>query len=90
MYLTWKTDNTAEGIKEIVDDTYKGYEGQRRWHTKSWNSRRKIIQNIEVDMTVASLNELKKQCQTNILVLEAVSFAASKMLKEAGYTEQTN
>ena len=87
-----KLDNTAEGIKEIVDDTYKGYEGIKGVTQKVVIQDEKVIQNIEVDMTVASLDELKKAMPNEYSGIgNRVSFAASKkMLKEAGYTEQTN
>ena len=87
-----KLNNTAEGIKEIVDDTYKGYEGVKGVTQKVEIQDEKVIQNIEVDMTVASLDELKKAMPNEYSGIgNRVSFAASKkMLKEAGYTEQTN
>lgn len=87
-----KLNNTAEGIKEIVDDTYKGYEGIKGVTQKVEIQDEKVIQNIEVDMTVASLDELKKAMPNEYSGIgNRVSFAASKkMLKEAGYTEQTN
>ena len=87
-----KLNNTAEGIKEIVDDTYKGYEGVKGVTQKVEIQDEKVIQNIEVDMTVASLDELKKAMPNEYSGIGSrVSFAASKkMLKEAGYTEQTN
>ena len=87
-----KLNNTAEGIKEIVDDTYKGYEGVKGVTQKVEIQDGKVIQNIEVDMTVASLDELKKAMPNEYSGIgNRVSFAASKkMLKEAGYTEQTN
>ena len=87
-----KLNNTAEGIKEIVDDTYKGYEGIKGVTQKVVIQDEKVIQNIEVDMTVASLDELKKAMPNEYSGIgNRVSFAASKkMLKEAGYTEQTN
>lgn len=87
-----KLNNTAEGIKEIVDDTYKGYEGVKGVTQKVEIQDEKVIQNIEVDMTVASLDELKKAMPNEYSGIgNRVSFAASKkMLKDAGYTEQTN
>ena len=87
-----KLNNTAEGIKQIVDDTNKGYEGVKGVTQKVEIQDEKVIQNIEVDMTIASLDELKKAMPNEYSgVGNRVSFAASKkMLKEAGYTEQTN
>ena len=87
-----KLNNTAEGIKEIVDDTYKGYEGVKGVTQKVEIQDEKVIQNIEVDMSVASLDELKKAMPNEYYGIgNRVSFAASKKkLKEVGYTEQTN
>lgn len=87
-----KLDNTAEAIKEIVEDTYKGYEGVKGVTQKVEIQDEKVIQNIEVDMSVASLDELKKAMPNEYYGIgNRVSFAASKKkLKEAGYTEQTN
>lgn len=87
-----KLNNTAEGIKQIVDDTNKGYEGVKGVTQKVEIQDEKVIQNIEVDMSVASLDELKKAMPNEYYGIgNRVSFAASKKkLKEAGYTEQTN
>ena len=87
-----KLNNTAEGIKQIVDDTNKGYEGVKGVTQKVEIQDEKVIQNIEVDMSVASLDELKKAMPNEYSGIgNRVSFAASKKkLKEAGYIEQTN
>ena len=87
-----KLNNTAEGIKEIVDDTYKGYEGVKGVTQKVEIQDEKVIQNIEVDMTVASIDELRKALPEEYSgVGNYVSFTASKkMLKDLGYTEKTN
>ena len=87
-----KLNNTAEGIKQIVDDTNKGYEGVKGVTQKVEIQDEKVIQNIEVDMSVASLDELKKAMPNEYSGIGSrVSFLKTrKMLKEAGYTEQTN
>ena len=87
-----KLNNTAEGIKEIVDDTYKGYEGIKGVTQKVVIQDEKVIQNIEVDMTVVNLEEMKKAMPNEVSGSGSrVSFLKTrKMLKEAGYTEQTN
>jgi hypothetical protein len=87
-----KLDNTAEGIKEIVEDTYKGYEGVKGVTQKIEIKDEKVILSMEVDMTVATLADLKKAMPNEYYGIgNRVSFAASKKkLKEAGYTEQTN
>ena len=87
-----KLNNTAEGIKQIVDDTNKGYEGVKGVTQKVEIQDEKVIQNIEVDMSVASLDELKKAMPNEYYGIgNRVSFAASKkILEESGYTEKTN
>ena len=87
-----KLNNTAEGIKQIVDDTNKGYEGVKGVTQKVEIQDEKVIQNIEVDMSVASLDELKKAMPNEFSGFgNRISYAASKkMLEESGYTEQTN
>lgn len=87
-----KLNNTAEGIKEIVDDTYKGYEGVKGVTQKVEIQDEKVIQNIEVDMTVATLADLKKAMSNEFSDFgNRISYAASKkMLEESGYTEKTN
>jgi len=87
-----KLNNTAEGIKQIVDDTNKGYEGVKGVTQKVEIQDEKVIQNIEVDMSVASLDELKKAMPNEYSGIGSrVSFLKTrKMLKEAGYIEQTN
>lgn len=67
-----KLDNTAEAIKEIVEDTYKGYEGVKGVTQKVEIQDEKVILSMEVDMTVATLADQKKQCRTNFLALETV------------------
>ena len=67
-----KLDNTADAIKEIVEDTYKGYEGVKGVTQKVEIKDEKVILSMEVDMTVATLADLKKQCRTNFLALETV------------------
>ena len=87
-----KLDNTAEGIKEIVEDTYKGYEGVKGVTQKVEIKDEKVILSMEVDMTVATLADLKKAMPNEVSGSGSrVSFLKTrKMLKEAGYTEQTN
>ena len=87
-----KLDNTAEGIKEIVEDTYKGYEGVKGVTQKIEIKDEKVILSMEVDMTVVNLEEMKKAMPNEVSGSGSrVSFLKTrKMLKEAGYTEQTN
>ena len=87
-----KLDNTAEGIKEIVEDTYKGYEGVKGVTQKIEIKDEKVILSMEVDMTVATLADLKKAMPNEFSGFgNRISYAASKkMLEESGYTEKTN
>lgn len=87
-----KLDNTAEGIKEIVEDTYKGYEGVKGVTQKVEIKDEKVILSMEVDMTVATLADLKKAMPNEFSGFgNRISYAASKkMLEESGYTEKTN
>ena len=87
-----KLNNTAEGIKQIVDDTNKGYEGVKGVTQKVEIQDEKVIQNIEVDMSVVNLEEMKKAMPNEVSGSGSrVSFLKTrKMLKEAGYTEQIN
>ena len=87
-----KLNNTAEGIKEIVDDTYKGYERVKGVTQKVEIQDEKVIQNIEVDMTVASLDELRKALPEEYSGIgNRVSFSHSKKaLEKMGFTEKTN
>ena len=85
-------DKSAEEIKELIVKTYKKEEGLKGITQNIEFKDEKVIQNIEVDMSVASLDELKKAMPNEYYGIgNRVSFAASKKkLKEAGYTEQTN
>ena len=87
-----KLNNTAEGIKEIVDDTYKGYEGVKGVTQKVKIKDEKVILSMEVDMTVATLADLKKAMPNEFSGFgNRISYVASKkMLEESGYTEKTN
>ena len=87
-----KLNNTAEGIKEIVDDTYKGYEGVKGVTQNIEFKDGKVIHSMEVDMTVVNLEEMKKAMPNEVSGSGSrVNFLKTrKMLKEAGYIEQTN
>lgn len=87
-----KLNNTAEGIKQIVEDTYKGYEGVKGVTQKIEIKDEKVILSMEVDMTVATLADLKKAMPNEFSGFgNRISYAASKkMLEESGYTEKTN
>ena len=50
-----KLDNTAEAIKEIVEDTYKGYEGVKGVTQKVEIKDEKVILRMEVDMLLQLL-----------------------------------
>ena len=87
-----KLNNTAEGIKEIVDDTYKGYEGVKGVTQKVEIQDEKVVQDLEVDFSTASLDELRKALPEEYPGIgNRVSFSITKNgLETLGFTEKTN
>ena len=87
-----KLNNTAEGIKEIVDDTYKGYEGVKGVTQKVEIQDEKVVQDLEVDFSTASLDELRKALPEEYPGIgNRVSFSISKNgLETMGFTEKAN
>ena len=87
-----KLNNTAEGIKEIVDDTYKGYEGIKGVTQKVEIQDEKVVQDLEVDFSTASLDELRKALPEEYPGIgNRVSFSISKNgLETMGFTEKAN
>ena len=85
-------DTTAETLKAFVEKTYKGYEGLKGVTHSIEIKDGKVVQDAEVDFTVASLDELRKALPEEYSGIgNNVSFTASKkMLKDLGYTEKTN
>ena len=85
-------DTTAETLKVFVEKTYKGYQGLKGVTHSIKIKDGKVVQDAEVDFTVASIDELRKALPEEYSgVGNYVSFTASKkMLKDLGYTEKTN
>ena len=85
-------NNTAEDVKSIIEETYKGYKGIKGVTLSIEIKDGKVVQDLEVDFSVASLDELRKALPEEYSGIgNRVSFNASKkMLKEHGFTEKTN
>jgi len=85
-------DTTAETLKAFIEETYKGYQGLKGVTHSIEIKDGKVVQDAEVDFTVASLDELRKALPEEYSGIgNNVSFTASKkMLKDLGYTEKTN
>ena len=85
-------DKSAEEIKELIVKTYKKEEGLKGITQNIEFKDGKVIHSMEVDMTVVNLEEMKKAMPNEVSGSGSrVSFLKTrKMLKEAGYIEQTN
>ena len=92
MYLTLKNLIIPwEDRRKLLTILIKGYEGVKGY-TKVEIQDENVIQNIEGwTLTVASLDELKKTMPNRVFwYWKPLSLLPRKMLKEAGYTKQTN
>ena len=85
-------NNTADDLKNLIEETYKGYKGLKGVTLSVEIKDGKVVQELEIDLSVASLDELRKALPEEYSgVGKNVSFKASKkMLTEHGYKEQTN
>ena len=85
-------NSTPEAVKSYIEEKYKGYNGLKGVTLSVEIKDGKVVQDLEIDASVASLDELKKALpQEYSGVGKNVSFKASKkMLKDLGYTEKTN
>ena len=85
-------NNNADDLKNLIEETYKGYKGLKGVTLSVEIKDGKVVQDLEIDLSVASLDELRKALPEEYSgVGKNVSFKASKkMLTEHGYKEQTN
>lgn len=85
-------NNNADDLKNLIEETYKGYKGLKGVTLSVEIKDDKVVQDLEIDLSVASLDELRKALPEEYSgVGKNVSFKASKkMLTEHGYKEQTN
>ncbi|EFX37311.1 PF06998 family protein [Streptococcus infantis ATCC 700779] len=85
-------NNTADDLKNLIEETYKGYKGLKGVTLSVEIKDGKVVQDLEIDLSVASLDELREALPEEYSgVGKNVSFKASKkMLTEHGYKEQTN
>lgn len=85
-------NNTADDLKNVVEETYKGYKGLKGVTLSVEIKDGKVVQDLEIDLSVASLDELRKALPEEYSgVGKNVSFKASKkMLTDLGYKEKTN
>ena len=83
-------NNTADDLKNFVEETYKGYKGLKGVTLSVEIKDGKVVQDLEIDLSVASIDELRKALPEEYSgVGKNVSFKASKkMLTDLGYTEK--
>ena len=80
-------NNTADDLKNLVEETYKGYKGLKGVTLSVEIKDGKVVQDLEIDLSVASIDELRKALPEEYSgVGKNVSFKASKkMLTDLGY-----
>ena len=85
-------NNTADDLKNLVEETYKGYKGLKGVTLSVEIKDGKVVQDLEIDLSVASIDELRKALPEEYSgVGKNVSFKASKkMLTDLGYKDKTN
>ena len=85
-------NNTADAVKSVLEETYKGYKGLKGVTFSIEVKDGKVVQDLEIDLSVASIDELRKALPEEYSgVGKNVSFKASKkMLTDLGYKEKTN
>ena len=83
-------NNNADDLKNLIEETYKGYKGLKGVTLSVEIKDGKVVQDLEIDLSVASLDELREALPEEYSgVGKNVSFKASKkMLTDLGYTEK--
>ena len=83
-------NSTADAVKSVLEETYKGYKGLKGVTSSIEVKDGKVVQDLEIDLSVASIDELRKALPEEYSgVGKNVSFKASKkMLTDLGYTEK--
>ena len=83
---------TPEEVKSTLEDTYKGYYGLKGVKQTIEIKDGKVVQDLEVDFSVASISELRKALPEEFSGIgNRVSFSNSKKsLEKMGFTEKTN
>ena len=85
-------NNTADDLKNLIEETYKGYKGLKGVTLSVEIKDGKVVQDLEIDLSVASIDELRKARPEEYSGIgNHISLTASKkMLKDLGFTEKTN
>ena len=83
---------TPEEVKSTLEDTYKGYYGLKGVKQTIEIKDGKVVQDLEVDFSTASLDELRKALPEEYPGIgNRVSFSITKNgLETLGFTEKTN
>ena len=83
---------TPEEVKSTLEDTYKGYYGLKGVKQTIEIKDGKVVQDVEVDFSTASLDELRKALPEEYPGIgNRVSFSISKNgLETMGFTEKAN
>ena len=83
-------NNNADDLKNLVEETYKGYKELKGVTLSVEIKDGKVVQDLEIDLSVASIDELRKALPEEYSgVGKNLSFKASKkMLTDLGYTEK--
>ena len=85
-------NTTAESIKSVLEETYNGYNGLKGVKHTIEIKDGKVVQDLEVDFSLASLDELRKALPEEYSGIgNRVSFTNSKKaLEEMGFSEESN
>ena len=83
---------TPEDVKSFIEEKYKGYNGLKGVKQTIEIKDGKVVQDLEVDFSTASLDELRKALPEEYSGIgNRVSFSSSKKaLEKMGFTEKTN